>query len=280
MKSANSSNRLIISILVVAAAAIAFWILALSPKREEADKLATQAEQAQLALSTAQSEVAAAVAAKQEFPANYRRLVVLGQAVPADDETSSLLVELNHVATASKVKFNSIDLVSSGEAAPAPAATPPPSSASPTPSEGASGAVPAAATTPPTEAAASLMPLGASVGPAGLAVMPYNLTFTGSFFHVADFIKGIDSLVHTGSSKLAVDGRLMTLNSFALAGDGEDLSKLSATFSVTTYLTPPSQGLTAGATPTEPAPTASPTTEEPPAEATSSETSETASATQ
>ena len=37
----------------------------------------------------------------------------------------------------------------------------------------------------PTEAAASLMPLGASIGPAGLAVMPYNLIFNGTFFQIA-----------------------------------------------------------------------------------------------
>jgi Tfp pilus assembly protein PilO len=280
MKSPNSSNRLIVSILVVAAAAIAFWMLALSPKRDEADKLATQAEQARVALSTAQSEVATAVAAKQEFPTNYRQLVVLGQAVPADDETSSLLVELNHVATASKVKFNSINLAGSGESAPTSATAPPTSSASPEPSEGATGAVPAAATTPPTEAAASLLPLGASVGPAGLAVMPYSLTFSGSFFHVADFIKGIDSLVHTGGSKVAADGRLVTLNSFTLSGGAESFPKLNATFSVTTYLTPPSQGLTAGATATEPATSVPATEEAPPAETASSETSETASAAQ
>ena len=110
---------------------------------------------------------------------------------------------------------------------------------------------------PPTEAAASLLPLGASVGSAGLGVMPYSLTFSGDFFHVADFIKGIDSLVHPDTATVAVDGRLVTLNGFALNADPElDFPHLDATFSVTTYVTPPSQGLTAGATSSEPAPVA------------------------
>ena len=65
------------------------------------------------------------------------------------------------------------------------------------------------------------MPLGATVGPAGLAVMPYTLTFTGNFFHVADFIKGLDSLVKTQNEKVAVDGRLLTVNGFSLAGGAE-----------------------------------------------------------
>jgi hypothetical protein len=144
----------------------------------------------------------------------------------------------------------------------------------PTPTTGGTpGAVPVAATVPPTEVAASLLPLGATVGTAGLGVMPYDLTFRGDFFHIADFIKGIDSLVHTGGQGVAVDGRLVTLNSFALNADPNlGFPYLNATFSVTAYLTPPGQGLTAGATPTAPAiSTAVPAGTTPPAESTSVE---------
>lgn len=251
----SSSNRLIVSILGVTAIAIAFWMLALGPKREEADELASQVSQMKASLAEAQAKVTEALAAKQEFPSDYRQLVVLGQASPASEETASLLVELSHIATASKVKFESMALNSEGggevPAAPAPAPAPEASSAAPS-------GVPAAATVPPTEAAASLTPLGASIGPAGLAVMPYSLTFSGNFFHVADFIKGIDSLVGTGKDEVAVDGRLVTVDGFALnaAADG-GFPRLNATFAVTTYVTPPSQGVTAGATPTAPAPSVS-----------------------
>lgn len=248
----SSSNRLIVSILGIAAIALAFWMLALAPKRKEADELASQASQLQTSLVEAQAKVTEAVAAKREFPADYKQVVVLGKATPAGEETASLLVELNHIADQTGVKFESIQLSGSGEteAAPAPAAAP----TTPT-TETPSSGVPAAATIPPTEAAASLMPLGASIGPAGLAVMPYSLTFSGDFFHIADFIKGIDSLVGTSESQVAVDGRLVTLDGFALnAGAEGGLPHLNATFAVTTYVTPPSQGATAGATPTAPAP--------------------------
>jgi Tfp pilus assembly protein PilO len=105
-----------------------------------------------------------------------------------------------------------------------------------------------------TEVAASLMPLGASIGPAGLAVMPYSLTFTGSFFKIADFIKGLDSLVKTTNEKVGVDGRLVTINGFSLAEDSEtSFPGLQATFSVTTYLSPPSASATGGASPEGPA---------------------------
>ncbi len=253
----RSSNRLIVSILVVAALAIGFWVLILSPKREEASELSAEAGQLQVALSEAQSKAAEATAARQEFPSDYRQLVVLGQAVPAGDETSSLLVELSSIAKATKVQFDSIQLESSGSSESAATSTPPPA---PTPSSSASGAVPAASTIPPTEAAASLLPLGASIGPAGLGVMPYGLTFSGNFFQIANFIKGVDSLVHSGAtSKVGVDGRLVTLNGFSLtpneSGDEGSAKSptLSATFSVTTYVTPPGQGTTAGATASAPA---------------------------
>ena len=60
----------------------------------------------------------------------------------------------------------------------------------------------------------------------------------------------------------------MTLSGFALNPEEEDESAegsvrqpsdiLKATFHITTYVTPPSQGITAGATPSAPAPISSP----------------------
>ncbi len=249
----SSSNRMIVAIMLVAGLAIAFWVLALGPKREEAKELSAEAGQLRVALSEAQAKAVQAAAAKQEFPVDYRRLVTLGQAVPAGDETSSLLIELNSVAEKANVSFNSIQLEGTGESS-APAAAPVESTPE-APAGSAAGSVPAAATVPPTEAAASLLPLGASIGPAGLGVMPYGLKFSGNFFQIANFIKGIDSLVHSSRRTIAVDGRLVTLDGFALNADPEkEFPHLDASFSVTTYVTPPEQGITAGATATAPPP--------------------------
>lgn len=251
----KSANRLIIVTLAISALAIAFWVLALGPKRQEASDLSSQVDQANAALAESRFQLAEAATARREFPADYRQLVVLGKAVPESDDTSSLLVELDHVAHHSEVTFNGIQLSSNAggeEVATAPAAVAPPTPVAPT--EGSSGAVPASATVPPTEAAASVLPLGATIGPAGLGVMPYNLDFSGDFFQVADFIKGINSLVKTKKT-VAVDGRLMTLDGFALVPSGETNSPtLEASFVVTTYLVPPTQGVTAGATAIAPAP--------------------------
>ena len=249
MTTSAASSKTIVVILIVAALASAFWILLLSPKREEASKLATEVGQQQAALGQAQSELMEATAARREFPSDYRQLVVLGEAVPANDETASLLVEVNRVADRAGVRFNSLAL-SSGEGGSEEASA----TAEIAPEVGPTSAVPAAATVPPTEAEAALLPLGATIGSANLGVIPYNLTFTGSFFQVADFIHGIDSLVRTSKSKVGVDGRLITLDGFSLTEDSDAaFPKLAANFTVTTYLMPPNQGVTPGASEASPA---------------------------
>ncbi len=248
----TASNRLVISMLAVAALAAAFWVLVLAPKREESAKLGTQVVNLRSALASSQNKASEAESARHAFPTDYQQLVVLGKALPPSDNTSSLLVEVSHIAHRSKVKFNKIELSpAAGEGASSTSTPSAPSAASST----------NASPVPPTEAAASLLPLGASIGPAGLGVMPYELSFEGNFFHVADFIHGIDALIHTSNRNVAVDGRLVTLNGFALSASTQrPFPYLSANFSVTTYVTPPNQGVTAGATPTSPAsPTATPT---------------------
>jgi Tfp pilus assembly protein PilO len=230
----KSKNVLIGAMLLIAALATAFWILALSPKREEASKLDAQVQQLEGSLAQHESEIASSEEARKEFPLDYQHLVVLGKAVPSEDETASLLVQLNHVSDKAHVRFQTLTLDASGSE-----------------SESESGSLASAGGEPvsATEAAASLLPLGASVGTAGLAVMPYQLTFTGDFFKIADFIKGLDSLVKTTNEKVGVDGRLITVNGFSLSQDPEaKFPALQATFRVTTYLTPPSEGATAGAT--------------------------------
>ncbi len=237
----SANNRLIVAMIAVAALAGAFWMLVLSPKRQEASELSNQVSQAHESLAQHRAEVAIAVQARREFPVDYQQLVLLGKAVPGDDDTPSLLVQVNRIADGAKVRFETIKLSSTGsDEASLPAAP----------------AEPGSSPIPPTEVAASTLPLGAAIGPAGLAVMPYELTFTGDFFHIADFIHGLDSLVKTNNTKVGVNGRLITIDSFKLAAASEGgFPMLEATFTITTYLTPPSEeGVTAGATPEEPAP--------------------------
>ncbi len=240
----RSTNVIVAALLAVAALAVAFWLLALGPKRDEASRLGKQAKELKTSLAGHRAEVAAGLAARRQFPVDYQKLVVLGKAVPRESETASLLVQLNRISDRVGVRFATLQLEGGGGSGGGEEA------ASAAPSAG-PGAAPVSAT----EAAASLLPLGATIGPAGLAVMPYKLTFQGDFFQLADFIKGLDGLVATKSSKVAVDGRLLTVDGFTLTGDpGRGFPKLEAAFTVTTYLTPPGEGATAGAGPEGPAP--------------------------
>jgi len=234
----SSSNRLIVVMLAFVVLAVAFWMLLLSPKHEEVSDLTAEAGKARESLAVHRSEVAQALAARKSFPAEYQQLVVLGKAVPAGDETASLLVELNRIARRAGVRFQKLMLSSSSGGSEA--------AVSPAPEESTAGSS-------ATELTASLLPLGATIGPGGLAVMPYQLSFQGSFFQMADFIKGLDSLVKTANSAVDVTGRLITINGFSLSPDETaGFPVLEASFSVTTYVLPAAETTTSGATPSSP----------------------------
>ena len=237
----SSTNAVIVAVVAVAVLVGAFWMLALSPKKDEAKKLGTQVENLEAELSQHRAEADEAAEAREGFSGDYQQLVSLGKAVPGDDDTPSLLVQVNRIARSSHVKFGSL-LLTAEKGAGAEAAP-----SAPTTEE-------ESAPVSPTEAAASLMPLGASIGTAGLGVMPYQLTFEGDYFHMADFIHGLDSMVKTTDSNVAVDGRLITIDGFTFKAAEEGFPMLEATVSVTTYVTPPEQGVTAGATPSGPEP--------------------------
>jgi Tfp pilus assembly protein PilO len=240
----SNTNRIAIGVVAVVAVALGFWVLVIGPKRDEASKLSAQVERVKGSLAQHEAEIAAAEQARGDFAAEYQHLVVLGKAVPNNDDTASLLVQVNQIAKRAGVRFRTLEL--SGESGSEEEATTTTES-TPAPQSTASSPVSA------TEVAASTMPLGATIGPAGLGVMPYTLDFSGNFFQVADFIHGLDSLVETQKQRVAVDGRLLTINGFSLSGGKNGFPSLEATFSVTTYLTPPGQGLTGGATSESPA---------------------------
>jgi Tfp pilus assembly protein PilO len=238
----SSSNGLIVGMVAFAVLAFLFWTMMLAPKRDEADELSAQVKTVETSLATHESEISQALEARDSYAEDYRNLVVLGKAVPGDDDTASFLVQLTRISKAAEVEFRNLKLASAeGETAPEEAAT--------APVEGAS----------PTEVAAATLPLGATIGTAGLAVMPYELNFKGNFFSISKFIHGLDSLVQTENEKVAVTGRLITINGFALKGDTDKgFPALEGSFSVTTYLTPPEEGVTGGAAPAGPTAEAAP----------------------
>jgi Tfp pilus assembly protein PilO len=260
--------NILLSLAVIGMIA-AFWLVVISPKRDEAASLKQDIDGLQSSLTEAQQAAAGGEQARKDFTVNYRSLVVLGKAVPADGDQAGLLVQLQRLADRSGVGFQSIGLASGAQSTSTPP-TPPSTSESPTPPATTStgtaedAAIPAGSpsTAAPTEAAAATLPIGASVGPAGLPVMPYDLKFTGDFFQIANFLESLDEMVQMPHREVDVTGRLLTVDGFALApeqssAEGASLSAtptLTANLAVTTYLTPADQGITAGATLSGPAP--------------------------
>jgi Tfp pilus assembly protein PilO len=221
----RQSTQTALAVLAVIALAGAFWLLLLAPKREKANELSEQTSTLSAAVASEQAKVTEAVTAKEQFPNYYRQLVLLGKAVPADAATPSLLVQLNGISRQAQTLFKTISLGAGGE-------------------EGGNGEV--------SEGPGAMLPIGASVGAAGLPAMPYLLEFQGGFFGIADFIEGLDSLVETENGEVIANGRLVTIDGFTMSpppeGGSTSNQALTASFQVTTYVTPPDQGLTAGAT--------------------------------
>jgi hypothetical protein len=222
----------VVVVVLVLVAVVGTWILVIQPKQDQANKLGAQVTTAQQQLATARARIATADADRAAYARNYQAVAALGEALPADDDTASLLVELQNAASSARVDFQSLALTSSGSA-PAAATTTSTSSAS--------------------QAVTATLPPGAAVGPAGLPTLPFNFTFQGNFFHLASFLGRLQRFVVATDKKVSVSGRLMTLNGISFGAAPAGFPQITATISATTYLVPSDEGLTDGASPSGPA---------------------------
>ena len=219
------SNKLLLGVVAAVAAIGVYWFLLLAPKREEAAGLAEQVTQKQGEIVQAEAALVGYRAAEQSYKVNYASVARLGKAVPADDDVRSLVVQLEDAASSSKVDFRSITVSGGGAPEPGTAATgkaPPPGSK--------------------------------TVGAAGFSGMPFTLEFTGSYLQLSKFFSHLERFVEVDDTgKLDVTGRLLRVESVQLLPSGGGHKNLTAEVSATTYLTPPAEGLTGGATAAAPA---------------------------
>ena len=131
-----------------------------------------------------------------------------------------------------------------GEAAPAGGTAAPASgTAAPaggaTASAGATAGAPAAGTTPSDPG----MPSPAA---AAFKALPFEYKFRGDFFDLEDLIHNVTRLVERRNQELAITGRLITIQGFAM-------KRGRITVLATTYMLPADQALFAGASPQGPA---------------------------
>ncbi len=256
-------DRIVLAVVVAVAALGAFWFLVLGPRREEASKLSDKVASEQKRLDTAATTVAAGLAAKRAYPANYATVARLGEAVPTDDQVPSLVVQVNAAAHDTGVDFRALKLSAGSGSAPAP---PPPPAASSSGSgsgskssdgkSGSSGSSSSGSSTTPaaaTQTAAAATPPGTVVGDAGFPTMPFAFTFEGSFFKLSDFFGRLQRFIVATNRRVAVSGRLLTIDGIGLGPGRKGFPQVKAGVSATAYLLPADQGLTGGATPGAPA---------------------------
>ena len=218
------SPKILIPAFLAVAAVAAFYLMVLSPKREEAAKLNKEITAQRAELEQARAQAASYEKARANYKSNYTTLTRLGKAVPADDDIRSLLVQLNDAADRSKVDFHAINIGGAGGATEKPDA------------EATTALAPPPGTVP--------------VGSAGFSAMPFSFGFEGSFFRLSDFFNRLEDFVTVTNKDIDVTGRLLLLGSISITPQ-EDLRHMTAQIGAASYLVPPAQAIE-GATPESP----------------------------
>jgi Tfp pilus assembly protein PilO len=214
-----------ILIVAVAAAGVVggYWKLVLAPKRERAASLAKELSMQEAKAAQAQATLASYRQAKAAYKSNYATLVGLGKAVPKDDDTRSLVVQLDASAKRSGVDFDNIDVNFTGSASASPAVT---------------AASTGAAKTPP-----------GAISTGNFAVMPFTLSFTGRFDGLASFFSRLERFVTVRGDRIAVNGRLLRIESLTLQPADTGWPAVSAQIGAASYILPEGASQAAPAAP-------------------------------
>ena len=213
----SRSLKILIAAVVALGAVGGYWKLALAPKREQAAQLEEQIALQEAKLAQTQSLIASYKDAKAEYRANYETVARLGKAVPADDDTRSLVVQIDAAAKRSGIDFDTINVngASSGEGGVAP------------------GAI--------------------SVG--AFSAMPFTFSFSGEFSTLGNFLSRLERFVSLKGDEIKVSGRLLRLESLEITpGDG-GWPALNAQVGASSYIVP--EGAEAQGTPAAPGATGS-----------------------
>ena len=286
-------DRKLITIILPIVVLAGYWFLILGPKRDEASQASDQLAQQEARLETAKQTADSARSAENAFQSDFTEVVRLGKAIPSGVDMPSLLVQLESAAEGTGIRFTKIatgerDATATPAAAPATPSTGNTSTGTPvaaggeTASSSSGTAVESAnnaqatanqnqanaeqsgvspsdtqtSTTPDADAAAGTTTTN-SVGAttAGLETVPLEMEFVGDFFNLADFFHSVKRFVRVANNNVLVGGRLITIEGVQWSSDSTLFPKLKASIKATVYLSPKSEGATAGATPQGPAET-------------------------
>ena len=177
----NRTFRILLVAVVALGAVGGYWKLVLAPKRAQAADLQQQIAVQQAQLAQTQSLITTYRGARDAYETNYATVVRLGKAVPTDDDTRSLLVQLDAAAKRSGVDFETINLNASGGSADGTAVVAP-------------GAINAGT----------------------FSAMPFSFSFDGDFKTLGNLFARLERFVSLKNDQIAVSGRLLRVESISL----------------------------------------------------------------
>jgi Tfp pilus assembly protein PilO len=211
-------NSILLAVVALGAAIAAFYMLALSPQREEVARLDAEIAAQEAEVEQARLQLAGYEEARASYKRNYATLARLGKAVPADDDVRSLIVQLESTADRSGVDFERIEL-----------------------SNGLGGDTGQTGTADAGELAAApgTVPVAGGV----LSAMPFSFTFTGSYFDLSKFFARLEHFVSLNNRRLDATGRLLRLESLSIAPSSLGFPSMTAEINAATYLVPPVEGV-------------------------------------
>jgi Tfp pilus assembly protein PilO len=221
------NNKLVLGVVLAAAALAAYWMLILSPKRAEATDLAQKVTEKQASVEQIEQTASQYAAQRDAYKVNYATLVRLGKAVPGDDDVRSLMVQLDSAAKHSGVDFRDIEVTGGSP------------TGAPTVSAG----------------AGQVVPPGANAIAAGFSAMPFKFTFDGRFDDLGTFFARLGRFVTVQENKIRVTGRLMRVESIDLTAGPKGYPQIEATIGASSYLAPVAKAVSTGSA-TTPAPAA------------------------
>jgi hypothetical protein len=200
-------------ILIVAVVAIlaggGYWKLALAPKRAEAAALEQQLAVQETQLAQTQALIKTYEGSRDAYTKNYATVVRLGKAVPADDDTRSLLVQLDTSAKRSGIDFDTINVNGGGSNV-----------------SGNPGAIPGA------------------INAGAFSAMPFTFSFDGTFSSLGNFLARLENFVALDGDQISVSGRLLRIENIALAPGDAGWPSLTAQIGASTYIVPKVAALT------------------------------------
>jgi hypothetical protein len=220
------TNKILLTAVAFGLAVAAFWFLVLSPKREEITTLDANIATKEAEVAQSQQMLATYETARSSYKKNYATLARLGKAVPADDDVRSLLVQIESTADGTGVDFQTIELGSNLGGAEQAGTT---------------------GTGEPAEGELAAAPGTVPVAGGALSAMPFNFQFTGGFFDLSTFFARLEHFVSANNKRLDATGRLLRIEKVSIAPSNSGYPDMRATVGAATYVVPPVEPVTAGA---------------------------------